>query len=57
MPAGLGASFVWSTLNLVMHGDASAGRIVLALVVLAGVLGLLFLAYRFMSQLEEPGGS
>jgi hypothetical protein len=55
MPAGLGAIFVWSTLNLVMHGDASAGRIVLALVVLAGVLGLLYLAYRFMSQFEDSG--
>lgn len=53
MPAGLGAIFVWSTLNLVFHGDASLGRVLLALVVLVGVFGLLYIAYRFVNQLED----
>ena len=53
MPAGLGAIFVWSTLNLLFHGDASVGRVLLAILVLIGVLGLLFVAYRYVNQLEE----
>ncbi len=53
MPAGLGAIFIWSTLNLLLHGDASAGRVALAVVVLAGVLGLLYIAYRFVNQLDD----
>jgi hypothetical protein len=53
MPAGLGAIFVWSTLNLVFHGDASLGRILLAVAVLAGVFGLLYVAYRYVNQFED----
>ena len=53
IPAGLGAIFVWSTLNLLFHGDANFGRVVLAVVVLFGVFGLLFVAYRFVNQLED----
>jgi hypothetical protein len=55
IPAGLGAIFLWSTLNLVMLGDASLARILLAALVLIGVLGLLYWAYRTVSGLEEPG--
>ncbi|MEZ4521751.1 MAG: hypothetical protein R3A46_08955 [Thermomicrobiales bacterium] len=53
IPAGLGAIFVWSTMNLTFRGDASAGRIVLGVAVLVGVLVLLYGAYRYIEGLED----
>lgn len=53
IPAGLGAIFVWSTLNEILRGDASAARIVAGVVVLVIVLALLYFTYRYVENLEE----
>ena len=53
IPAGFGAVFVWSTLNQLLRGDASLGRVALAGAVLVGVAVLLFVTYRFISAFEE----
>lgn len=53
VPAGLGAIFVWSTMNMTFRGDADPGRILLGVAVLAGILGLLYGAYRYVNGLED----
>lgn len=53
IPAGLGAIFVWSTMNEMFRGDASAARIVAGVVVLVIVLVLLYVTYRYVENLEE----
>ncbi len=54
VPAGLGTIYVWSSLNLLLHGDASMGRVLLATLALVGVFVLLYGAYRYIDNLEEP---
>lgn len=53
IPAGLGAMFVWSTMNLMFQGNASPVRIALGIGALFVVLGLLYAVYRFVDGLEE----
>ncbi len=53
IPAGLGAIFVWSTMNLMFRGDASPARVILGALVLVGVFALLYGTYRYVNSLEE----
>jgi hypothetical protein len=51
---GVGTIFVWSTLNLVLRGEASWQRATLAVLVVVALLGLLLLVMRVVRHLEEP---
>lgn len=52
--AGLGAIYVWSTLNELLRGQTGWPQGIAALVVLVGVAGLLLWLMRYVSHLEEP---
>lgn len=52
--AGLGAIYVWSTLNELLRGQTDWPQGIAALVVLVGVAGLLLWLMRYVSHLEEP---
>lgn len=52
--AGLGAIYVWSTLNQVLEGGATWARGLSALAVVVGMLGLLLWLLRYFSHLEQP---
>lgn len=50
--AGMGAIFVWSTLNAIFKGDAGWLRIGAALLVIAAMFALLGVVIRVVRQLE-----
>lgn len=51
---GLGAVFVWSSLNELLHGDASWGRIAAMVCVLVVMFGLLGVGMRVVRDLDAP---
>jgi divalent metal cation (Fe/Co/Zn/Cd) transporter len=50
---GLGAIYVWKTINELLRGDASWHSVALAAIVLVGIFALLIVVFRYLSRMED----